>query len=565
MNRTLIRFALCALLALAAGPSLYAQLGPLYDMQPNSNSVSTGKSLARTQLGSSLLFTAYDAGGTPHLRKTDGSSVVVFNDAVLAYRPDAVYGKAYFSADNGINGLQPWVTDGTSMSMLTIVPISNGYLSTHGAFAGANNITYLGLDAVQTGGRNIRGRDVYLYRTDGTPTGTVLLKQWTTNELTAGLRQLQPLNSQINVFQIWYGATASKQGVWKTDGTVKGTVVIKSMLISGNESVLYNGAYYFTGNDGTSGMELWKTTGTSAGTTLVSNLNAGSASSSPIYFTLCGNKIYFAATTAANGAELFCHDPSTGATTIVRDIVSGTGSSSPMWLTEMGGKLYFSATTESNGRELYVYDPGSSTSATNPSVIEIWSGAGNGDPKYGYTTGMGDNNNNRFTQFGSYLYFPANDGTGYKLWRSNGTITEEVPGFTTTTATNPNSPTVLGNQLLYVAYTPVEGYQLWTYTPGSVPKLVDGQATPEACSLDQNHPNPFNGTTTLAYALRDAAHVRLTVTDMLGREVAVLVDQQVMEGQHTAVFNAGTLPNGSYLVRLAAGDAVRTRMIKLLR
>jgi plastocyanin len=78
-------------------------------------------------------------------------------------------------------------------------------------------------------------------------------------------------------------------------------------------------------------------------------------------------------------------------------------------------------------------------------------------------------------------------------------------------------------------------------------------------------PNPLSHSATVSFSLAEAAQVRLAVYDMLGREVAVLVDGQVGAGSHTAVFEAGSLAAGTYVYRLAAGDHVETGRLTVAR
>ena len=81
------------------------------------------------------------------------------------------------------------------------------------------------------------------------------------------------------------------------------------------------------------------------------------------------------------------------------------------------------------------------------------------------------------------------------------------------------------------------------------------EALPAAYALEAAYPNPFNPTTEIRYALPEAADVRLTVYDGLGREVARLVDGPVGAGHQQATFDAGGLPSGLYLYRLEAKGA----------
>lgn len=70
--------------------------------------------------------------------------------------------------------------------------------------------------------------------------------------------------------------------------------------------------------------------------------------------------------------------------------------------------------------------------------------------------------------------------------------------------------------------------------------------------LDQNYPNPFNPTTTISYALPSHANVTVRVFDMLGRQVAELVNESVSAGQHSVEFDASQHASGLYFYRLSA-------------
>jgi len=101
---------------------------------------------------------------------------------------------------------------------------------------------------------------------------------------------------------------------------------------------------------------------------------------------------------------------------------------------------------------------------------------------------------------------------------------------------------------------------------------------PEVYSLAQNYPNPFNPTTTIRFTIpstarsitsastanaraggRDPGHVRLAVYDLLGRQVAVLLDEKKAPGEYEMKFDARNLASGMYLYRLTAGPFVETR------
>ena len=88
---------------------------------------------------------------------------------------------------------------------------------------------------------------------------------------------------------------------------------------------------------------------------------------------------------------------------------------------------------------------------------------------------------------------------------------------------------------------------------------------PAAFALNQNYPNPFNPTTLIRYALPQRASVRLSVYDVQGRLVRVLVASEQPAGRYEVRFEAGPLPSGVYFYRLEAGAFREVRQMLLLR
>jgi hypothetical protein len=88
---------------------------------------------------------------------------------------------------------------------------------------------------------------------------------------------------------------------------------------------------------------------------------------------------------------------------------------------------------------------------------------------------------------------------------------------------------------------------------------------PLVTRLEQNFPNPFNPTTLIRYQLSGVSDVELVVFDLLGREVATLVNRKEGAGIHEVIFDAAGLSSGVYFYRLAAGDFVSTRKLLLLK
>ena len=88
---------------------------------------------------------------------------------------------------------------------------------------------------------------------------------------------------------------------------------------------------------------------------------------------------------------------------------------------------------------------------------------------------------------------------------------------------------------------------------------------PLSFSLAQNYPNPFNPTTTIKYDLPEQVAVRLTVFDMLGREVRTLVSGLQEPGYYKVVLDAKGLSSGVYFYRLHAGEFVKVKRLVLLK
>ena len=98
--------------------------------------------------------------------------------------------------------------------------------------------------------------------------------------------------------------------------------------------------------------------------------------------------------------------------------------------------------------------------------------------------------------------------------------------------------------------------------------LVGGIQTieiPNYFSLAQNYPNPFNPTTSIKYSVPTAVNVSLKVYDLLGKEVATLVNEMKQPGFHTADFNASNLASGIYFYRIDAGEFTSVKKMMLVK
>ena len=223
--------------------------------------------------------------------------------------------------------------------------------------------------------------------------------------------------------------------------------------------------------------------------------------------------------------------------------------------------------------------------ATNDEGTSGWSGSGTGTPTGSTEAGAIANapENLQATAGNAEVTLrwdaPNNDsgaditGYAYRYKESGGDfiaytdIPESGPG-----EANARSYTVteLTNGLEYVFHVRAlnqHGGGLPAEATVTLPGIVSSESEelPAEVTLSTNYPNPFNPETTIRYALPQAGEVRLVVYDLLGHEVAVLVDQSRPAGNHTVRFGAGNLSSGLYVYRLQAQDKTIVRTMMLVK
>ncbi len=343
-------------------------------------------------------------------------------------------------------------------------------------------------------GANPESLSYGLWRTDGTPAGTQLVRDsiylnqtsdsaivlgnqmffgayepvhgyelWVSDGTTAGTRLLKDINPGSGLGfaggmailngKLYFGArqpTSTGQELWVTDGTTAGTAVVKAFYqgsFSPSEFCVWNGKLYFQAGD-SAGSNLWVSDGTAAGTVLLKDFvpNSGSQlSGKPQHLVPMGGKLYFSASDATHGRELWVTDGTTGGTAMVVDARPGPYDHVIGPLVEMGGKLYYPGQLDTTGVELCTAD---GTAAGTKTVIDLLPGVNNG---FGvYTT---------FPKIQIYkgrLYFPGrNRPSGIDLWSSDGTaagttlVTGAIPGYQMNTSLYPEAPKVAGGVLYF--------------------------------------------------------------------------------------------------------------------
>ena len=206
--------------------------------------------------------------------------------------------------------------------------------------------------------------------------------------------------------------------LWRTDGTSTGTYLVKDINPGIESSLVFsatkqyfaqlNGFIYFGASEPVNGCELWKSDGTEAGTTLVANIDtseviAAHLGSNPVYLFTYNNAVYFSAYRPVDGRELWKSDGTEAGTVLVKDIAPG--GSSPSDLMECNGSLYFTAYYPDQAYTLFKSD-----GTMNGTVVVEQ--PNNGGPTVSYPPVV----------FNNKLYFGGYDQLGtLALWYSDGT------------------------------------------------------------------------------------------------------------------------------------------------
>ncbi|MFO7315111.1 T9SS type A sorting domain-containing protein, partial [Rhodothermus marinus] len=131
------------------------------------------------------------------------------------------------------------------------------------------------------------------------------------------------------------------------------------------------------------------------------------------------------------------------------------------------------------------------------------------------------------------------------------------PPFTFRDPSPPDAPV-----LYYRIQQELEGGVLY---PSAVLKLGRASVQSGRALLVGNFPNPFQGRTTIQYELHEPMPVRLSIWDLSGHEVRVLIDAVQSPGRYTLTFEAADLPSGTYFLRLETPEGVQTHKMILVR
>lgn len=312
---------------------------------------------------------------------------------------------------------------------------------------------------------------VELWITDGTDAGSEML-----TDINEGAGDSNPANFTRLGNRIYFTATDSAGliKVYSTSGLVGSTRLLKDVIVGSSfgfgdpiELVVSNGKLFFAASTTADGKELWVSTGSTPGTSLLKNIASGTNSSNPQGLTDLNGKLLFSASDDSNGTELWVSDGTTAGTVLLQDIntqpvtgLTGVGSSNPKFITKDSVFAYFSARDASNGTELYL----SNGTTITALVKNINPGAASSNPS-------------GFTRFKGINYFAADSaGTGVELWRTNTKNTNTFmrqdinPGAA---SSNPKFFTEYANGLYFNATHVNFGPELYLMPPTGIATLVN--------------------------------------------------------------------------------------------
>lgn len=365
----------------------------LVDLRPGENEYGNNSSYSSSlvEFNDKLYFRANDGENGDELFVTDGTAegtqllVDLYpgenkygGNSSFPWDLTEVDGKLYFGANDGENGNELYVSDGTAEGTRLVVDLRPGednygysYGSSPSSLVEFNDKLYFSADD------GVDGNELYV--SDGTAEGTQLLKDLYPGESNYGYANGSfPTNFVELNNKLYFTADDGKSGneLFVTDGTAEGTKLAVDITPGADENgniqtsypsnlVEFNGKLYFSANDGVHGNELFVSDGTAEGTQLVADINPGennygySNNSSPGSFVEFNDKLYFSATDDVYGNELFVTDGTTEGTQLVADINPGLGSygypnsSAPYELTVVGNELFFRADNGETGAELF--------------------------------------------------------------------------------------------------------------------------------------------------------------------------------------------------------------------
>ena len=275
-----------------------------------------------------------DAGGSPlyavHFSNRSFAEPFALSDGAFVY---------FRAARSDGEDIRLWRSDGTPAGTIPLAASPGRSVSS--------------FELAHAGEKTLINADSLFWRTDGSAPGTVLLTRSTGEPL---LAEGSLLTAHAGAFYFY-----AEGSFLRSDGTPGGTApLLPRFGLSGySESVPrprpagVGAKLVFVAADPQHGTELWITDGTPAGTSLLADISPGPAGSAPSGLVAAGGAVWFTAQDPKHGRELWRTDGTAAGTRLVQDIAPEGQSSAPDQLTAAGDRLYFSADDGVNGRELW--------------------------------------------------------------------------------------------------------------------------------------------------------------------------------------------------------------------
>lgn len=325
------------------------------------------------------------------LCKTDGSTRGTASTGVKfksnsALNFTVINNTFYFCAGDNTHGDELWKSDGTPNGTEMIKDINTVYTNT-GDTKSSDPSHFIAVNSALffTADDGVHGRQ--LWKSNGTAAGTTMVKDFGPDgSEPTSFGEFADVNGILYFTLDSSEKSKVKKGyqigteLWKTDGTEKGTVIVKDINPEFSsyprDLTDVNGTLFFTADDGIHGRELWNSNGSEVGTVMIKDINTkpgypkGTADSVPgktSRITTEGTPppslinvngvLYFVADDGIHGFELWKSDGTAAGTVMVKDIKPfGNFGSEPRDLTNVNGVLYFTADDGPHGRELWKYD-----------------------------------------------------------------------------------------------------------------------------------------------------------------------------------------------------------------
>jgi hypothetical protein len=162
------------------------------------------------------------------------------------------------------------------------------------------------------------------------------------------------------------------------------------------------------------------------------------------------------------------------------------------------------------------------------------------------------------------MYAQKIDAAGNSLWSEDKLVSNLIAIANFIPTENHGAIIIGGSQPLTIYAQQISKYGNLGEVITSV-KEDENNIKPNDFYLAQNYPNPFNPTTRIDFVIKENGLTSLKVYDLLGREVATLVNENLQAGTYYAEFNGSNLPSGIYFYQLQAGNFVQTRKMILLK